>query len=55
MKNLFGTGVGGVPNLLGVTLASDRGYWEKGLLFGEMLEGGADIIGTVKRVGCCFV
>ena len=54
MKELFGTGSGGVPNLLGITLASDRGYWEKSLLFGEMLEGGANIIGTVKRVGCCL-
>ena len=58
MKDLFGSGAGGLPRLLGVTLASDRGYWEKGLLFDQMMEGGADIIGTVKRVrmvGCCVI
>ena len=50
MKNLFGVGFGGLPMLCRVTLASNRGYWEKTLLFGEMLEAGADIIGTFKRV-----
>ena len=58
MKDLFGSGAGRFPKLLGVTLASDRGYWEKGLLFDQMMEGGADIIGTVKRVrmvGCCVI
>ena len=57
MRDLFGAGQGGVVKLPGVTLASDRGYWEKGLLFQEMMEGGAEIIGTVKRVSfvdCCF-
>ena len=39
-----------MPCLRGVTLASDRGYWEKTILFGQMLEAGADVIGTVKRV-----
>ena len=55
MKSTFGTGVGGLPNVQGVTLASDRGYWKKGLLFGTMLEAGADIVGTVKRVSSIFV
>ena len=52
MCDLFGAGVGGVPELHNVTLASDRGYWEKSLLFGKILDGGADVIGTVKRVSC---
>ena len=50
MQDVFGTGSGGLPCLRGVTLASDRGYWEKTILFGQMLEAGADVIGTVKRV-----
>lgn len=49
MKELFGTGIGGLPMLDGVTLASDRGYWEKGILF-NMIDAGANIVGTVKRV-----
>ena len=50
MTDLFGQIPGGCPNLVGATLASDRGYWEKGLLFGQVLEGGGNVIGTVKRV-----
>ena len=50
MKNLFGVGFGSLPMLCRVTLASNCGYWEKTLLFGEMLEAGANIIRTVKRV-----
>ena len=60
MKDIFGIGHNGKLQLRGVTLASDRGYWEKSLLFGDFLEGGANVIGTVKRVRillrffCCF-
>ena len=53
MGNLFCVGFGGLPKLRGVTLASNRGYWEKQLLFEQMLEAGADVIGTVKQV-CIF-
>ena len=52
MKDIFGVGAGGLLNLRGIILASDRGYWERDILFGQMLESGADIIGTVKRVSC---
>ena len=50
MRELFGVGRGGLPLLRSVTLASDRGYWDKKLLFGQILEAGADIVGTMKRV-----
>ena len=50
MTDIFGTSHNGQPNLRGVTLASDRGYWEKSLLFGPILESGADVVGTTKRV-----
>ena len=52
MREIFGIGLSGKIQLRGVTLASDRGYWEKELLFSDFLEGGADIVGTVKRVSC---
>ena len=55
MQEIFGAGTSGLPNLRGVVLASDRGYWERMILFGQMLEAGADIIGTVKRVSFCCV
>ena len=55
MRNLFGIQYGGLPNLRGVTLASDRGYWEKNILFGNFLESGANIIGTMKRVSLLIV
>ena len=62
MREIFGIGYNGHLQLRGVTLASDRGYWEKALLFKDFLEGGANVVGTVKRVravvvffaGCCF-
>ena len=48
--DIFGIGPNGHINLRNVTLASDRGYWEKSLLFSDFLEGGANVVGTVKRV-----
>ena len=58
MKKMFGNNGGDVmPNLGNVTLASDRGYWMPQFLFKDMLEAGANVEGTVKRVSTffCFV
>ena len=55
MREIFGIGYNGQLQLRGVTLASDRGYWEKALLFKDFLEGGANVVGTVKRVRAVVV
>ena len=51
LKSLFGQERGeALPDLRGVTLASDRGYWKPSLVFEHILEAGANIEGTVQRV-----
>ena len=51
MKSLFGKERGeAAPDLRGVILASDRGYWKPGLLFDDILEAGANVEGTIQRV-----
>ena len=51
LKFLFGSGGSETaPNLSGVTLASDRGYWKPALIFEHVLEWGAQVQGTVQRV-----
>ena len=51
LKYLFGNERGeAAPDLRGVTLASDRGYWKPGLVFDNVLECGGNIEGTVQRV-----
>ena len=56
LKRMFGNGSDVLPDLRNVTLASDRGYWMPRFLFEELLEAGANIEGTVKRVSfICFV
>ena len=55
VKEVFGIGRGGL-DLHNVILASNRGYWEKQLLFQDMLDAGSNIVGTMKRVRkkiCC--
>ena len=49
IQEIFGNATGEV-NLENVTMASDRGYWEKTLLFDDILNSGANVVGTVKRV-----
>ena len=44
----------GDMSLENVTMASDRGYWEKSLLFDDVLGSGANVVGTVKRVSFFF-
>ena len=55
IKILFGSGAEAPPNLRGVTLASDRGYWKPSLVFEYMLEWGAQVQGTVQRVSQAVV
>ena len=62
VKKMFGNNGGDIiPDLRNVTLASDRGYWMPKFLFNNLLEAGANIEGTVKRVSFfifvffCFV
>ena len=51
LKSLFGRERGEAPpDLRGVTLASDRGYWKPALLFEHVLENGGNVEGTVQRV-----
>lgn len=50
LKSLFGERGENMPDLRGVTLASDRGYWKPSLIFQHCLESGANIEGTVQRV-----
>ena len=51
LKSLFGRERGeAAPDLRGVTLASDRGYWKPNLLFEHVLENGGNVEGTVQRV-----
>ena len=56
MKYLFGKTRGeAAPDLRGITLASDRGYWKLSLLFENILESGANVEGTVQRVRIIFI
>ena len=49
-SDMFGQGnTQGLPNLTGITYASDHGYWTPDLLFNFVLKAGADVIGTIKR------
>ena len=50
LKKMFGNGSDVLPDLRNITLASDRGYWMPRFLFQQLLEAGANIQGTVKRV-----
>ena len=50
MKGMFGSRTGeAAPNLQGITLFSDRGYWTPDLVFNRLLRWGADLVGTVAR------
>ena len=50
MKKMFGSRSGNAsPNLQGISLHSDRGYWTACLVFDTLLRWGADINGTVAR------
>ena len=50
MKCMFGSRTGeAAPNLQGITLFSDRGYWTPTLVFDRLLRWGADLVGTVAR------
>ena len=50
LKRKFGTRHGNAnPNLKGLTFCSDRGYWTPTLIFSQLLQWGADIVGTVAR------
>ena len=56
LKSVFGKERGeAAPDLRGVTLASDRGYWKPALLFEHVLENGGNVTGTVQRVSFLFV
>ena len=56
MKKMFGNNGGDIlPDLRNVTLASDRGYWMPKFLFHNLLEAGANVEGTVKRVSFFFI
>ena len=51
IRNIFGKYRGDtLPDLRRVTFASDRGYWMPQFLFQNLLEAGANVEGTVKRV-----
>ena len=49
IQEIIGNATGEV-NLENVTIASNRSYWEKTLLFDDILNSGANVVGTVKRV-----
>ena len=52
MRLMFGAESGdGLPNLTNVTVCSDRGYWTGDLLYKFMIPAGANIHGTVRRLG----
>ena len=55
LKSVFGKERGeAAPDLRGVTLASDRGYWKPTLLFEHVLDNGGNVTGTVQRVSFFF-
>jgi hypothetical protein len=50
MKKMFGSRSGNAaPNLQGISLHSDRGYWTVELVYDKLLRWGADLHGTVAR------
>ena len=58
LKFLFGQGREAAPDLKGMTLASDHGYWKPSFIFEHVFEAGTNIEGTVQKVSLiviCFI